>query len=99
VQLDNSDEQAAQVRRELDSRLSSADEMTKVRALQHPARFYRTTHAHSARRVYCYFARLANTPIKDEESARDSRVLACNSARYSPILEFFSLTDSAINLS
>jgi len=31
LQLDNSDEQAAQVRRELDSRLSAADEMTKVR--------------------------------------------------------------------
>jgi hypothetical protein len=29
-QLDNADEQAAQVRRELDSRLSSAEEMTKV---------------------------------------------------------------------
>ena len=30
LQLDNSDEQAAQVRRELDSRLSAADEMTRV---------------------------------------------------------------------
>ena len=29
-QLDNADEQAAQVRRELDSRLSAAEEMTKV---------------------------------------------------------------------
>ena len=30
VQLDNADEQAAQVRRELDSRLSAAEEMTRV---------------------------------------------------------------------
>ena len=31
------------------------------------------------------FARLANTPLKDEESARDNHVLACNFAKYSPI--------------
>ena len=30
TQLDNADEQAAQVRRELDSRLNWAEEMTKV---------------------------------------------------------------------
>ena len=47
------------------------------------------------------FARLANTLLKDEESARDNHVLACNFAKYSPILIVFSyrLTDSAINLS
>jgi len=32
-----------------------------------------------------HFARLANTLIKDEESAQDIHVLACNFARYSPI--------------
>jgi len=31
------------------------------------------------------FARLANTLLKDEESARDNRVLACNFAQYLPI--------------
>jgi len=45
-----------------------------------------------------HFARLANTLLKDEESARDNHVYACNFAKYSPIL-FFSLTYSAINLS
>ena len=43
-----------------------------------------------------YFARLDNTLLKDEESARDSRVLACNFAKYLPILK---KTDSAVNLS
>jgi len=28
------------------------------------------------------FARLANTPLKDEESARDNHVLACSFAEY-----------------
>jgi len=32
-----------------------------------------------------HFARLANILIKDEESAQDIHVLACNFARYSPI--------------
>jgi len=32
---------------------------------------------------------LANTLLKDEESARDNHVLACNFAKYSPILIFF----------
>ena len=32
-----------------------------------------------------HFARLANTLLKDEESARDNHVLACNFAKYSPI--------------
>jgi len=43
--------------------------------------------------------RLANTLVKDEESTRDNHVLACNFAKYSPILKTFSPTDSAINLS
>jgi len=32
-----------------------------------------------------HFAHLANTLLKDEESARDNHVLACNFAKYSPI--------------
>jgi len=32
-----------------------------------------------------YIARLANTLLKDEESARGNHVLACNFAKYSPI--------------
>jgi len=32
-----------------------------------------------------HFARLTNTLLKDEESARDNHVLACNFAKYSPI--------------
>jgi len=32
-----------------------------------------------------HFAHLANTLIKDEESARDNPVLACNFAKYLPI--------------
>jgi len=46
-----------------------------------------------------HFARLANTLLKDEESARDNHVLACNFGKYLPILNFFALTDSTINLS
>ena len=38
----------------------------------------------------CYFVRLANTLLKDRESARDNHVLACNSAKYSLILIFFT---------
>jgi len=34
----------------------------------------------------------------DAQSARDNHILACNSAKYSPILTFLSLTDLAINL-
>ena len=37
-----------------------------------------------------YFVRLAYTLLKDRESARDNHVLACNSAKYSPILIFFT---------
>jgi len=36
-----------------------------------------------------HFARLANTLLKDEESARDNHVLVCNFAKCSPILIFF----------
>jgi len=32
-----------------------------------------------------HFARLANTLLKDEESARNSHLPACNFAKYSPI--------------
>jgi len=46
-----------------------------------------------------HFARLANTLLQDEESARDNHVSASDFAKYSPILKYFSLTDSAINLS
>ena len=45
-----------------------------------------------------HFARLANTLLKDEESARDNHVLACNFAKYSSIFNFFH-SDSATNLS
>ena len=44
-----------------------------------------------------HFARLANTLLKDEESARDNHVFARNFAKYSPIKNKFSLTDSAMN--
>jgi len=32
-----------------------------------------------------HFARLANTLLKDEESAQDNHVFACNFAKYLPI--------------
>ena len=38
-----------------------------------------------------HFAYLANTLLKYEESARDNHVYACNFAKYSPLLIFFSL--------
>jgi len=41
---------------------------------------------------------MANTLLKDEESARDNLVFAGKFAKYSPIL-IFSLSDSEINLS
>jgi len=44
-----------------------------------------------------HFARLTNTLLKDEETARDNHALACNFDKYSK--NIFSLTDSAINLS
>jgi len=37
-----------------------------------------------------HFAHLANTLIKDEESARDNPVLACNFAKYLPIQKKFT---------
>jgi len=37
--------------------------------------------------------------LKDEESARDNHVLACNFAKYSPIKKIFFHSDSAINFS
>jgi len=40
-----------------------------------------------------HFVRLANSLLKDEESARDNHVLACSSAKYSPI-SIFSPADS-----
>jgi len=46
-----------------------------------------------------HFARLANTLPEDEESAQGNHVFACNFAKYSPILKFCSLSDSAMNLS
>jgi len=42
---------------------------------------------------------LANALLKDGESARNSHVLACNFAKYSPIVKKISLADLAINLS
>jgi len=36
-----------------------------------------------------HFACLANTLLKDAESARDNHVFACNFAKYSRILIFF----------
>ena len=36
-----------------------------------------------------HFAHLAITLLKNEESARDNHVLACNFAKYSPILICF----------
>jgi len=36
-----------------------------------------------------HFVYLANTLLKDEESAGDNNVLAFNFAKYSPILIFF----------
>jgi len=34
-----------------------------------------------------HFAHVANTLLKDEESARDNHALACNFAKYSPIFK------------
>ena len=41
---------------------------------------------------------LANTLLKDGERAQNNHTLACNFAKYSPILKNISLTDLAINL-
>jgi len=37
-----------------------------------------------------HFVRLASALVKDEESARVNHVLACNFAKYSPILKILS---------
>ena len=37
-------------------------------------------------------APMANTLLKDEESAQDNHFLACNFAKYSPIKIFFTQT-------
>ena len=42
-----------------------------------------------------HFACLANTLLKDEESARDNHVLACNFAKYVPIKKFHRHTEHA----
>jgi len=47
-----------------------------------------------------HFARLANTLLKDEESARDNPVLACNQlCQIFTDFTISSLADSAMNLS
>jgi len=51
------------------------------------------------RGCHMHFARLASKLLKDEESAQDNRVLACNFAKRLPTLKKKSLTESAINLS
>jgi len=38
-----------------------------------------------------HFEHWANTLLEDEKSARDNYVFACNFAKYSPILIFFTL--------
>jgi len=38
------------------------------------------------------FARVANTLLIGEESARDNHILACNFAKYSPIKKIYSQT-------
>jgi len=44
-----------------------------------------------------HFARLANTLLKDEESARDSHVVPCNFAKYLPIKKFTDqLSDKSV---
>jgi len=50
-------------------------------------------------KVIMHFAQVANTLLKDEESARDNHVLACNFAKYLPILKTILPTNSATNLS
>jgi len=50
-------------------------------------------------KIPLFLAYVATELLKDEESARDNHALACNFAKYSPILTDFLLTDSAINIS
>jgi len=42
---------------------------------------------------------VADKLLNDEESARGNHVLACDLAKYLPILKEVSLTDAAVNLS
>jgi len=42
-----------------------------------------------------HLLRLVNTLLKDEESARDSYLLACNFAEYLPILILLTVTEFA----
>ena len=44
-----------------------------------------------------HFARLANTLLKDEESARDNRI-ASNLSKYSPILFFFTQYSATVRI-
>ena len=46
-----------------------------------------------------HFLRLIAVCWPSAQSARDNHVFSCIFAKYSPILIFFSLADSAINLS
>ena len=52
------------------------------------------------RRCLMHYARLANTLLKDEESARNNNVIACSltSPNIHRFLKFFTLSDSSINL-
>jgi len=43
------------------------------------------------------FARLANTLLNNEESARDNHVFPCNFAKYLPIYKKTFLTNAVIN--
>ena len=46
-----------------------------------------------------HFLRLLAVCWPGAQSALDNHTLACNFARYSPIINIFSLTHSAVNLS
>jgi len=50
-------------------------------------------------RLFCALCALATTLLKDKESAQDKHIVACNFAKYLPILKISSLRDLTINLS
>ena len=50
--------------------------------------FFKSVNIWQERGCLMHFARLANTLLKDEESARDNHIFACNFAKYLPILIF-----------
>jgi len=50
-------------------------------------------------KYYMHFVCLANTLLKDEQSARDNQVLDCIFAKKNSPILIFSLIDSTINLS